>query len=646
MTRKIESEAAFPMLNSCGRVRLTLLGVLACSLLAFGFILLLQTPAQAWPHKYASCSSSACHGAAATATPAAVINVAINGNSGTTITAAPGATFEVDWMFTNMKYSTNYTGTGVEVAVPTGWTVTSGTANSPALTGWSSAWEAADGVGWATGSSYSTATEFPNSPVGYTINYSGSLWDNGSRNSALDDASAGDLDGVANKMGADARITIPAGTTPGTYTIVVSGVGHNESNSKAHIEQAITVTVASGGTTPQNPAVSVTGPSSITYPNTGQVTYSGGQGTGAMSYSSTGSTGCSVNTSTGVITVTNASGSCSVTATKAGDATYAPSTSSSYTVTLNKATPTLSVTNSPVTYDGTAKSATVTGSVAGTPSSVLTGGAANQTTAGTYAVTANFTPTDTNNYNSLTAASAGDFIISKATPTASVTNSPVTYDGAAKSAAVACLGGGASSNILTGGAANQTNAGTYAVTADCAASTNYNAAAGISAGNFIINKATPTLSVTNSPVTYDGSAKSAMVTGSVAGTPSSVLTGGAASQTNAGIYAVTANFTPTDTTNYNSLTAASAGNFIINKATPTLSVTNSPVTYDGSAKSATVNGSVAGTPSSVLTGGAASQTTAGTYAVTANFTPTDTTNYNSLTAASAGNFIINKATPT
>ena len=62
------------------------------------------------------------------------------------------------------------------------------------------------------------------------------------------------------------------------------------------------------------------------------------------------------------------------------------------------------------------------------------------------------------------------------------------------------------------------------------------------------------------------------MSGSVGGSASNILTGGAATQTNAGTYAVTANFTPTDTTNYNSLTGASAGNFVINKATPTLSV--------------------------------------------------------------------------
>ena len=83
----------------------------------------------------------------------------------------------------------------------------------------------------------------------------------------------------------------------------------------------------------------------------------------------------------------------------------------------------------------------------------------------------------------------------------------------------------------------------------------------------------------------------------------------------------------------------------INKATPTatLTVSNTPVTYDGTAKAATVSitsSSVPGTAQNILTGSAASQTAAGSYAVTANFVPNDTTNYNTLAALAAGNFVI------
>ena len=338
------------------------------------------------------------------------------------------------------------------------------------------------------------------------------------------------------------------------------------------------------------------------------------------------------------------------------------------TLTVNKKTPTatLAVNNSPVTYDGTAKAATVgvtVSSVPGAAASILTGGAATQTGAGTYAVTANFVPTDSANYNTLIALAAGNFVIQKATPTATlaVNNSPATYDGTAKAATVGVTVSsvpGAAASVLTGGTATQTGAGTYAVTANFVPTdtADYNSLLGLAAGNFVIQKATPTatLAVNNSPVTYDGTAKAATVgvtASSVPGAVANILTGGAASQMAAGTYTVTANFVPTDSANYNSLIAQAAGNFVIQKATPTatLAVNNSPVTYDATAKTATVGitaSSVPGAVANILTGGAASQTSVGTYAVTADFVPTDSANYNSLIAQAAGNFVIQKATPT
>ena len=323
------------------------------------------------------------------------------------------------------------------------------------------------------------------------------------------------------------------------------------------------------------------------------------------------------------------------------------------TLTINKATPTLSVTNSPVTYNASPRSATVVGSVPGTPSNILTGGLASQTDAGAYVVTADFVPNDTTNYNSIVGASAGSFVINKATPTLSVTNSPITYDTFShipviSSSVDGILVDGVVSNIVVGGAASQTNVGTYAVTANFVPqdTTNYNSLNDASAGSFVINKATPTLSVTNSPLTYDALFHTATISSnSVSGTISNIIVGGSASQKNAGTYAVTASFAPADTVNYNSLTGAPAGNLVINKATPILSVTNSPLTYNGSPRAAAVSSSVPGNVTNILTGGFATQTNAGAYAVTANFTPTDAVNYNTLAGASAGNFVINKVTP-
>jgi parallel beta-helix repeat protein len=236
----------------------------------------------------------------------------------------------------------------------------------------------------------------------------------------------------------------------------------------------------------------------------------------------------------------------------------------------------------------------------------------------------------------------------KITPTLSVTNSPVIYNGSPQAAVVVGSVAGVISNVrYNGSLTTPTNAGTYAVTANFIPTdtTHYNSLTGASAGNFVINRATPTLSVTNSPVIYNGSPQAAVVIGSVAGVVSNIRYNGSRTvPTNAGTYAVTANFTPTDTTNYARLTNVSAGNFIISRATPTLSVTNSPVIYDGSPQAAVVVGSVAGIVSNVrYNGSLATPTNTGTYAVTADFAPNDAINYNSLSGASAGNFVINPA---
>lgn len=217
---------------------------------------LLPQAALAWPTKYTSCSS--CHTALE---PTATVSVALNAVAGTTITVAPGTTFEIDYIVRNIAGAGAL---GLEIAVPTGWTVATGTANAPALAGWNTAWNLTDNKGWATANGYSTATQFTASPQGYTIDFNGTSWDTGTRNAAYDNASAGDLDGVANTMGSDARVTVPGGTPNGSYTIQVTGVGHNAGGTKGYVTQAITVTVAGGDSTAPTPGTVSVSPQSGT----------------------------------------------------------------------------------------------------------------------------------------------------------------------------------------------------------------------------------------------------------------------------------------------------------------------------------------------------------------------------------------------
>jgi autotransporter-associated beta strand protein len=260
---------------------------------------------------------------------------------------------------------------------------------------------------------------------------------------------------------------------------------------------------------------------------------------------------------------------------------------------ITLATPMVAPTVGSYTYSGTAQgpnAATNTGtgtsytfSYVGTGGTTYTASSIRPTNAGTYTVTV--TVAADANYNSASS-SATAFTITKATPTASlaVSNSPTTYSGSAQSATVGISTSsvaGTVTTISTGGSATQTNAGTYAVTVSFVPtdSANYTTLILHSAGNFVINKATPTatLSVSNSPTTYSGFAQSATVSisvSSVPGTVTTISTGGSTTQTNAGTYAVTASFVPTDGANYNTLTLQSAGNFVIIPAVLTIIANN------------------------------------------------------------------------
>jgi hypothetical protein len=80
-----------------------------------------------------------------------------------------------------------------------------------------------------------------------------------------------------------------------------------------------------------------------------------------------------------------------------------------------------------------------------------------------------------------------------ATPVLSVTNSTVTYTGNPIAAIVSCSSGGTVTNVKYDNSSTApTNAGTYAVTANCTANGNYSALTDASAGSFVISPAPQT----------------------------------------------------------------------------------------------------------------------------------------------------------
>ena len=87
--------------------------------------------------------------------------------------------------------------------------------------------------------------------------------------------------------------------------------------------------------------------------------------------------------------------------------------------------------------------------------------------------------------------SAFDLLAPLTPPTLTITNPTVTYTGSAMPATVSCSSNGAVSNITYNGSSNNapTNAGTYSVTANCAATGSYAALTNAAAGSFTIAQA-------------------------------------------------------------------------------------------------------------------------------------------------------------
>jgi hypothetical protein len=141
-------------------------------------------------------------------------------------------------------------------------------------------------------------------------------------------------------------------------------------------------------------------------------------------------------------------------------------------------------------------------------------------------------------------------------------------------------------------------------------------------------------------VTYNGSSQAASVIGSVAGVVSNIKYDGSVTEpTNAGTYAVTADFMPDDTVHYNSLTAASADNFVINPA-------NQTITFDPLSDKlpSDPDFDVSATASSGLTVSFTSLTT-GVCTVSAATVHLVSTGTCTIRASQAGNGNYNAATP-
>jgi hypothetical protein len=340
-----------------------------------------------------------------------------------------------------------------------------------------------------------------------------------------------------------------------------------------------------------------------------------------------------------------------------GYSSYTGSGTASVTLTVNQATPTISISNIPsgAVYNGSVMPTYAyigdgTTSVTSNSPSICTvsGSQINFVGLGTCSLTASATAGT--NYTAVTG-SAQTFSVGKATANPTLGNLSPTYNGNPIAATFSIIPANLASEVtLTYTGINgtfyaqsnvpPTNAGSYMVVATLT-DTNYT---GTATGTMTISQATPTITwAAPAAITYGTALSgtqldaSSAVAGTFAYTPAlgTVLRAGSG-QT------LSVTFTPTDTTDY-ATPAAATTTITVNQATPTITwPTASNLTYGQTLSSSILSGG-ASTPAGTFT--FTTTTTAppvGTAAQSVTFTPTDTTDYN--TVVGSANVTVTKAT--
>jgi subtilase family serine protease len=304
------------------------------------------------------------------------------------------------------------------------------------------------------------------------------------------------------------------------------------------------------------------------------------------------------------------------------------------TTSVVKATPTITWSTPAAISYGTALSATQLNAIASVPGSFSYSPALGTVlTAGSQVLTANFTPTDTTNYN--TASANVTLTVNKVTPTVTwSTPAPIPY-GTALSAtqlnATASVPGSFSYSPALG---TVLTAGSQVLTAIFTPtdSTDYNTASG--SVTLTVNRATPIVTWSAPAAITYGTALSATQLNATASAPGSFSYSPALGAVlTAGSHGLTANFTPTDTTDYNN--ASGNVTLTVNKATPTITWNTPAAVVVGTPLSTTQLNATASVPGTFVYNPAAGtvMSTVGSPTLSTTFTPTDTTDYNNASSS-------------
>ncbi len=409
-------------------------------------------------------------------------------------------------------------------------------------------------------------------------------------------------------------------TGAGMVYVTANQVGSVSYNAASPVTNAFNVAAASS-------IVTWATPSTITY------------GTALNSSQLNASASYSGNPLSGTWAYTPAAGSVLNAGTNTLNATFTPTDTVNYTrnssvfVTLNvsKASEIVILGGVNQTYNGNPESVTTT--VSHGPVSVTYNGASSlPTAAGTYAVSANVTNP---NYTGFT---TGNLIIAQATPViAWATPTAITYGAALDNTqlnATANLSGNTvnGSFVYTPATGTILNAGINTLSVSFAPSDTTNFTSN-NAGtvNLVVNKATEVVTFSSTNQIYSGSAE--VVSASVAsGSISLTYNGSAGAPTAAGIYLVVASVSDP---NFIADPANSAATLVIAKQSPILSWSKpNAISYGTTLNSEQLNADSNGVGGTfTYTPNTGTLLDAGYPSLSATFTPTDTLNYTTNTAA-------------
>ena len=374
----------------------------------------------------------------------------------------------------------------------------------------------------------------------------------------------------------------------------------------------------------------------------------------AVTFAASGN--CSV---TGSLVHITGAGSCTITASQAGDTNYnlATDVPQSFSIAKSSQTITFAALGGKNFGDPDfAVNATTPSSLVVTFTAIgncsVTGSTVHITGAGSCTVTAS--QAGDANYNSaidvpqsFTIAKASQAITFAALVTRNFGDPDFTVSATASSSlAVSFIASGNCS--VTGSTVHISNAGSCAITASQAGSSNFNPAADVPQ-SFVINKAVPLVTLSCPLAGFDTAphACTAAATGignaTISGSTTFTYSSNPTAPTNAGTYSVSASFTSGDG---NYADAAGSGSLVIAKAVPIVTVScPAGVIFDGNPHACTAaangigNAAVSGSLTLTYNAGAA-PSGGGTYAVSASFTSGDG---NYADASGSGSLTIGKA---